>query len=630
MAGRLSARVMALLVLAFAVVVFPRPVTAATPTAAAAQGSAAALCSVEEWQADPARCLGELPDVAGSRLQCLTAPTPDAPDSGLGGWFAERPEASRGSGIKGQYTLYGYAGYSYTTYDIGCAQTLMHPDYKFENTVANGEFMIATAIIGAANALRERAWDPGVMWGWADPLVETATRSLYTEVFTVFGAITLAVVGIYLLWRSRQAQMSATMTTAGWAILVMIVVTTLFYWPVHSARIADQALITSLGAVHDAVGPPSESIPPDQCPFDNPEVCVDSRSPALRASDTAVETMLYRNWLRGLRGSADSVTAQKYGDALYAARTFSWAELEDARADPQARDQLIERKSREWMKLAEQIKTEDPEAYAYLQGSKGMERIGAGFIAMLSAGMYAAFDLVASLLVLLGFLIFRWAVIAAPIIGTVGLLRPASGGFRRLAHSVVAALFNIVVFGTGAAIYLHAVDLIMSTPTLPGWLQVVLVLLCGVVGWMLLRPYRRITQLGGKDPLAAIAAGGILNRRQARLEQSAVAASAAVNDAGGRVPPEPRDRPPARNELHSDPPMEVSGVAPGAPVTAGGGGAGRWDTDPVPTQRTPAGEGWSEPAGTEPSYALYRPDRSPEPTVDGSTSRGRVEARSES
>ncbi len=46
------------------------------------------------------------------------------------------------------------------------------------------------------------------MWGWADPLVEKATQSIYNQVFTVFGAITLAIVGVYLLWRSRQAEMS--------------------------------------------------------------------------------------------------------------------------------------------------------------------------------------------------------------------------------------------------------------------------------------------------------------------------------------------------------------------------------------------------------------------------------------
>ena len=30
------------------------------------------------------------------------------------------------------------------------------------------------------------------MWGWADPLVEQATKAVYEKVFSVFGVITLA------------------------------------------------------------------------------------------------------------------------------------------------------------------------------------------------------------------------------------------------------------------------------------------------------------------------------------------------------------------------------------------------------------------------------------------------------
>jgi hypothetical protein len=620
--NRSLAWLLVLFVLALAALVFPSRAASAAPGRSTPAVMAADLCSVEEWQVDPARCIGELPAVAAQRAQCLKAPTPDGPDSGLGGWFATRPDASRVSGVKGLYVRFGYAGYSYTTYDIGCAPTLMHPDYKFENTVANGEFMIATAVIGASNAVRERAWDPGVMWGWADPLVEKATRSVYTKVFTVFGVITLAVVGVYLLWRSRQAEMSAAMTTAGWAVLVMVAVTALAAWPVRSAHLADQALTSSLAVIHDAVGPPPHNISAAFCSED-PDACRDVRPPAVRASDTAVETMLYRNWLRGALGSADSQTAQKYGEALYRARTFTWAELQFVREQPQTRDQIIQAKSEDWMRVAEQIRTEDPEAYQYLQGTKGMERIGAGFIAMIASLMFAMFDLTASLLVLLGFLIFRWAVIAAPIIGTIALLRPASGGFRRLVNAVVAALFNIIIFGTGAAIYLYAVDLVMNTVTIPGWLQVVLVLLCGVVGWMLLRPYRRITQLGGKDPLAAIASGGVFNRRQAQIEQAATAAAIAARPDTGRVPAV-SDRPPIRVELRAEPPLEITGTEPGQ--------AGVPPSAPtIPRRRMPApvGDGWPEPHGADPGYALYRPSRS-SATHDGPPShRDRVEARVE-
>jgi hypothetical protein len=595
---------------------------------------------VEQWQQNLKACVDQLADVSANRAECLKSPTPSTPDSGLAGWFAERPSSSTKPGPQGIYSRYGYAGYSYTTYDLdgGCASTLIDPEYKFETTVANGEFMIATAIIGASNALRERAWDPQALWGWADPLVDQATRAVYEKVFSVFGVITLAVVGLYLLWRSRQAEMGAATTTAGWAILVMVAVTAIAAWPVRSANIADQTLITTLGVVHDAVGPrPADGDSSQGCRLGSAEACKDNRPPAVRASDTATETMLYRNWLRGVLGSADSTTAQKYGRALYDARSLTWGEAERIRQNPETRDATLTAKNTQWQKVAEQINVEDPEAYEYLQGVNGMDRIGAGFIAVLAAIMFAMFDLTASLLVLLGFLIFRWAVIAAPILGTIGLLRPASSGIRRLGNAVVAAIFNIAIFGTGAAIYLFAVDLIMNTPSLAGWLQVLLVWLCGVVGWLLLRPYRRITQLGGKDGTRAIASAGSWHRRFFRDMREA--AKLEVAEGGGTREPviAGRDRsvyvdqsnlrPEARLE---DPSHASAGRAEltAAPVADAAGGrtarpdgteSAREDAPPAPAQarsglpgparprRSPT---WSEPDVTErpAAYAIYRPE----------------------
>jgi hypothetical protein len=615
-------------------------------------------CSTEEWQQDFKSCVSRLADVSASRAQCLMPPTPSTPDSGLAGWFAERPASSTSAGPQGIYSQYGYAGYSYTTYDLdsGCASTLIDPDYKFETTVANGEFMIATAVIGASNALRERAWDPQSLWGWANPLVDQATKAVYEKVFSVFGVITLAVVGIYLLWRSRQADMGAATTTAGWAILVMVGVTAIAAWPVKSASLADQSLITSLGTVHDAVGPRALNTPGGKCDDPTPGACEDHRPPAVRASDTATDTMLYRNWLRGILGSADSETAKKYGRALYDARSLTWDEAQKIRDNPLTREGTLSGKKTQWEKVAEQIKQEDPEAYEYLQGVNGMDRIGSGFIAMLAAFMFAMFDLTASILVLLGFLVFRWAVIAAPILGTVGLLRPASAGIRRLGNAVVAAIFNIAIFGTGAAIYLFAVDLIMNTPSLPGWLQVVLVWLCGVVGWLLLRPYRRITQLGGKDGTRAIVSAGSWHRRFFRDMREA--AKLDVAEGGGtREPtmgkngrtvyvdqgnlrPEARLEDPAhavsRRELE---PSRTSGreTAP-AQIRPDGSESAREEvpvtTGDAPRQKPSGPTGprrmptWTEPDVSEhpASYAIYRPETG-NTTREPATPRVRTEAK---
>jgi hypothetical protein len=357
--------------------------------------------------------------------------------------------------------------------------------------------------------------------------------------------------------------------------------------------------------------------------------------------------MLYRNWLRGILGSADSVTAKKYGRALYDARSLTWDEAQKIRDNPQTRDATLKAKNTQWEKVAEQIKTEDPEAYQYLQGVNGMDRIGSGFIAVLAALMFAMFDLTASILVLLGFMVFRWAVIAAPILGTVGLLQPASSGIRRLGNAVVAAIFNIAIFGTGAAIYLFAVDLIMNTASLPGWLQVVLVWLVGVVGWLLLRPYRRITQLGGKDGTAAVVSAGSWHRRFFRDMREAAKLDV-VEGGGTREPtfgnrrsvyadqsnlrPEARLEDPAhaassRPELVTSPASDGTG---GSPQSRPDGKESSRESAPAapaqPGQPGPARprrpSTWTEPDVAEQpaSYAIYRP-------ATGNTTREPVQPR---
>src|SRR3954453_35371 len=88
----------------------------------------------------------------------------------------------------------------------------------------------------------------------------------------------------------------------------------------------------------------------------------------------------------------------------------------------------------------------------------------------------------------------------------------------------------------------------MNSRSLPGCLQVVLVWLCGGVGGLLLRPYRRITQLGGKDSTAAIASAGTWHRRffrdVAETAPLAVARPATAAPSG--------DRPPQRVEVRVD------------------------------------------------------------------------------
>src|SRR2546430_16805127 len=83
---RVGAFVVAMLVVAMGTVFWP-----ATPAAAAPPLQD--QCSTQRWQ-DPSQWqegVGKLHGLASDRAQCVMAPSPEAPDSGMGGWVLTRP-----------------------------------------------------------------------------------------------------------------------------------------------------------------------------------------------------------------------------------------------------------------------------------------------------------------------------------------------------------------------------------------------------------------------------------------------------------------------------------------------------------------------------------------------------------
>jgi hypothetical protein len=185
------------------------------------------------------------------------------------------------------------------------------------------------------------------------------------------------------------------------------------------------------------------------------------------------------------------------------------------------------------------------------------------------------------------------------VIGTIAILRPASSGFKRLVNIVVAAVFNIVIFGAGASIYLFAVDIIMNTASLPGWLQITLVWLCGIVGGLLLRPYRRITQLGGKSAIGEIANVGSWHKKfftDLRGVATAAAGAAVLGDVAGQGNTEEKEKKGRRRRAETSDPARPATGQNAAPGDDGPG-------------REPAGE--HVPAGTQsaPDASSDRPAR---------------------
>lgn len=545
-AGRLG-RVLLALTAASGALVF-------TPGMAGAQGDAEG-CTDYEWHTAWSQCVDELPK--GQELPCEAAPQPASPDSGMAGWFADPSNLDKSEGI-GTYSRYGYAGYQLPMYGSqeqsiggGCVDTVSIPNgADTANALANMEFNLSVATVGAANSMRQAAWEPDNMWGWSNEFMEQGTEILYRQIFTVFGAVTVGLIGLYLLWRSRQADMNNAVTTVAWAVLILVLVTAVVRWPVKAAEYTDQALTIGMNLSTVMINDDQlegcireDGMTQDRYDelkeLNGEDFCIDTRNASVVASDTVAGQVLYQNWLRTMLGQGEEVTFQerdgepvedaegnpvvtdsnaayKYGPALFAAQAFSWQEDEEAGDSPTYRNDLIEEKQELWRNLVAQIQTEDPEAYANISGQRAWERTGTGFLALLTAIFFSLFDLVASIMIILGFMIVRFAIVALPIIGTIALLRPAGGPFKRLVNTVLGAIINVAIFSLAAVIYIWASSRILGT-TMPVWLQVVLIGLLGVAAWLLLRPGRRIAGL--------VAGGGVadsfLGRRTSETEREA-------------------------------------------------------------------------------------------------------------
>lgn len=432
--------------------------------AAAAPGDG--LCSIAEWR-NPlkyADCAGRLVAGAQAVVSCTDPPEPVSPASGAADSVTVRPD----NPTTGRYGTYGVAGYNLHLYDTGCAGQILHPSATAQTAAADMLFGSATTIVGVANTLRTYAYDPTRMWGWADPALDGLTKAVFDQTWSVWGALSIALLGCWLIWRAKQGHLSQAFKAVTWAVAVVVVVTAVASWPSTSVHYADKAAATGLSVV--------------QAPF----TATTGDSP----SDTLVDAVLYRQWLQAVLGSADSPTAQKYGPALHDASTLTWAEANDIEQDPSKRAGIIAAKNAQWKAVAAQVKAEDPEAYTHLQGMRGSDRLWAGVWAVLSAALLAAFDLWASLIILLAFLMFRIAVLLLPLLAVVGVYYPAGNILRRLANAVVTSTINVIFWGAGVAVYLWSARTVMAVETLPGFLRVVAVALVGVLIWWGLRRSR--------------------------------------------------------------------------------------------------------------------------------------------
>jgi hypothetical protein len=434
---------------------------------------------------------------------CKEAPTPEVPGRGVVGFFESPPKSPPPAAdpfatdsTTSIYEQYGYAGLRWNTYDLGCGPDLARsPDAAIGTAVANWIIAMPKAAVAATGAVVSAAFSPDFL-GVFDPLISNVVETLRHAVFEQWAFVVMAALGLLLLWRARQASLASTAGAIGWALLVMILVTMVFRWPLVAGHAADETVTSTLGAVTGGLNDKAPGAASDA---------------GTEATAGMHEALLYQSWLGGTFGDANSDVAKKYGPVIFDATALTWAQAAVLKTDPDAGRKIIEAKEAKFTDAAAKIKDADPDAYDYLTGRRSDTRVGYAILAGLATLCAVPFLFIAGLLVLGALIIVRFGVMLFPAFATLGLFPTMRTLVTGIGSTVVAALINAMVFGIGAAVTVLGMGVLLKPSTgTPPWLDIILMLLLTIVMWVALRPFRRLTQMvSSRTNHFAAGAGGV-------------------------------------------------------------------------------------------------------------------------
>lgn len=451
----------------------------------------------------PAGSASAQPVRAFPGVDCTEAPTPDMPGEGLAAFFGKTPdplpaqEDPFAAGARTTiYEQYGYAGLRWHTYDLGCGpDAARNPDAVIGTALSNWINNIPISMSALTASVTEVAFEPTFL-NIFDPAIAQISGALHRSLFATWVPAFIALLGIGILVKARRSALATTAAAVGWALMVVLIATAIFRWPVASGHFADSTVTSTLGSVVNGIDGRHTDV-----------------KPAVAVASNVQESIFYKAWLAGTLGSTDSATAKKYGPELFKAQALTWHEADVVQHDPEQGKQIIETKKDDWKTVASEIKSSDPSAYEHLTGKRSDTRVGYAILSMVAALLALPFLLVAALLLLGSFLIVRLAVMMFPAFATLGVFPTGRSLVIGIGRTVGAALVNSIIFGVGAAVTIRVIGLILDPHSrLPGWLALVLMPLFGFVMWVGLKPFRRLTSMvsSNTDPFgdAAGAFGG--------------------------------------------------------------------------------------------------------------------------
>lgn len=405
-------------------------------------------------------------------------PTPERPGDAVINSI-DAAALDHGTPAESNYGNYSYAGtvwHGWKDGDVLLSDQCSGVWDSMDTNLGNWLFKAGKLPVAANNALWYMMGSQSSPVGGMDGAVNHAASVMYGSAFVPYVVLAMLLGGVGMLWHAKRGN---TSSVAGrlMSALVGLAIAGLTLSGVGSLRMLDDVVTSGAqslqgSAAKAALGGPKESQ-------------INERD---AVPELLYQRVIWRSWLAGEFGNAESSAAKKYGQKLLESQAWKKTDVADANSENK-----LKNKQNSYRDIAGKLKKEDPGAYEVFTG--GAEtRIGTGFFSAIRGLLYGVFPTLAQMGALLVLWVLRLLFVGGSVIGLLLLVTErAIGPFFR---GIGKALGHGALLEVGAACYYLAAS-IVSQQTSNSAVELVLLSITTVVAFAIFHPIRNLYKIVG-------------------------------------------------------------------------------------------------------------------------------------
>jgi hypothetical protein len=331
-------------------------------------------------------------------------------------------------------------------------------------------------------------------------IVEDLRADLWLPLITIVILLT----ALWFIVKVMRGESGAAVKAAAVTLLGSMLLVVVINYPEKSAQIFDGTVKGAVAVSYSGTIPEADS----------------SAEIADGIVGRVFQATMYDRWCEGMVGG-DPAAGDKWCPKLWKSLYLSRHEQLNTKGDK--RKDLVEKKGDEFEEVAEEIKDQDPSAYAVLTGRDYQARILAAGTANVVWPLVAIFPLASLFVLMVALMLLRVGVVLAPIIGPL-LIHPAARRASRTGlHMVGAALLNAILFGVASALFLRMEVAVMAATDMPVAVRLIALGVLMVAFLVITKPLLHLKRM---RPMKA---GGDDDKKQSRTMKVLAAVRSAVS-----------------------------------------------------------------------------------------------------